>query len=474
MTSQENHDEWLITLLNSQIGKSDVVIHCGDFCFKSNYDYQANLLNRLNGNWTMIWGNHDSKDNLKRLKRDGVINDWAHYKEIKLGGQKACVMHFPIAAWNKQHYGSFMLHGHCVDGKTEILTTSGWKFIKDLSENEAVYSRNPITESLEIHNIVEKIEINYTGKVYSLNGKSVNFRVTEDHTFVGYDYKKEYIEKPFRLLSKSARYTVNVSEELGSQGIPLSKEMLQLYICIAADGSIKAETNLCRIRVKKEHKKIFLKKLFAALKLSFEYYEKEDYVSFNFYIPSELKEYNFKGLDDKLLSASKTQCEHIVEAYCNSDGHRQQNGVIIYSAKEKEIDLLHHLFVINGLMCTKYSRIHKNSFSKKEQHQLSVTVNKFQGFRAKHLVEEQVVCEPFYCVRVTNSNFITRRNGRVHITGNCHGSYTGKGKILDVGLDNSYNIFGQHKVFTEEEICDIMASKEIFIAEDHRSDKSKE
>jgi calcineurin-like phosphoesterase family protein len=111
-TSQEKHDDWLIDLLNSQIDKSDTVYHIGDWCFKSNYEHQVSLMKRLNGNWTMILGNHDNEDNMKRLKRDGHINNYAHYKEINVRGQKVCMFHFPITAWNKQHYGSYHLYGH--------------------------------------------------------------------------------------------------------------------------------------------------------------------------------------------------------------------------------------------------------------------------------------------------------------------------------------------------------------------------
>jgi calcineurin-like phosphoesterase family protein len=154
-TSQEDHDEWLITLLNSQIDKSDTVIHCGDFCFKSNYDYQASLLNRLNGNWTMIWGNHDNEDNLKRLKREGVINHWSHYMEVKISAQKACVMHFPIAAWNKQHYGSLMIHGHShgnYTGKGRILDVG-------LDSSYNIFGEHKVFTEEEICDIMASKEI---------------------------------------------------------------------------------------------------------------------------------------------------------------------------------------------------------------------------------------------------------------------------------------------------------------------------
>jgi len=58
--------------------------------------------------------------------------------------------------------------------------------------------------------------------------------------------------------------------------------------------------------------------------------------------------------------------------------------------------------------------------------------------------------------------------GSYHCFGHSHGSYEGKGKSLDVGLDSAYNIFGEHRLFTEDGVVAYMQQREIYIAEDHR------
>lgn len=45
----------------------------------------------------------------------------------------------------------------------------------------------------------------------------------------------------------------------------------------------------------------------------------------------------------------------------------------------------------------------------------------------------------------------------------------GQGKILDVGIDSAYNIFGEHKLFSENDIVALMQQKEKFVAEQHRN-----
>lgn len=111
-TTTEEHDEWLIDLWNSQVKKSDLVWHLGDFCFAAGYETVKGIVNRLNGQKHFLIGNHDKEENFKRLKEEGLLQFQGWYKEIKVKEEKSCLMHFPIASWHRQHYGAFMLHGH--------------------------------------------------------------------------------------------------------------------------------------------------------------------------------------------------------------------------------------------------------------------------------------------------------------------------------------------------------------------------
>lgn len=111
-TTQEDHDEWLINLWNSQVNKGDLVWHLGDFSFSRRSEDIANLLDRLNGVKHFIKGNHDDRECLTVLKSLKKISWWGDYKEIKIGGNSTVLFHFAIANWHKQHHGSFHLHGH--------------------------------------------------------------------------------------------------------------------------------------------------------------------------------------------------------------------------------------------------------------------------------------------------------------------------------------------------------------------------
>jgi calcineurin-like phosphoesterase family protein len=61
-----------------------------------------------------------------------------------------------------------------------------------------------------------------------------------------------------------------------------------------------------------------------------------------------------------------------------------------------------------------------------------------------------------------------QHHGALHLHGHCHGSYTGQGKILDVGIDNAYNLFGEHRFFTEEDVIEQTQQRSIHINDHHR------
>jgi hypothetical protein len=74
-------------------------------------------------------------------------------------------------------------HPECHRESAQILTDEGWKFIKDISENEKVYTLNPKTNQIELHHITKKIVKHYEGDMISIKGRSIDLMVTPNHKF---------------------------------------------------------------------------------------------------------------------------------------------------------------------------------------------------------------------------------------------------------------------------------------------------
>ena len=79
---------------NSVVKPGDDVYELGDFAFATE-DQILNILNRLNGNIHLIFGNHD-----KQIKKSQKIRDkykWCKdYYELNIDNQMICMMHYPL------------------------------------------------------------------------------------------------------------------------------------------------------------------------------------------------------------------------------------------------------------------------------------------------------------------------------------------------------------------------------------------
>jgi calcineurin-like phosphoesterase family protein len=58
-------------------------------------------------------------------------------------------------------------------------------------------------------------------------------------------------------------------------------------------------------------------------------------------------------------------------------------------------------------------------------------------------------------------------HGGYHLYGHCHSRYTHPGKALDVGLDNAYKLFGEHRFFTNEDVIEYMKGREVYAPDHH-------
>lgn len=158
----EEMDEALITNWNSVVTKHDTVFILGDVSFHNKLR-TASILFSLNGNKTLIEGNHDRVDkNYNRAIRN-AFNEIAPYKEIRPllsdnTRNKICMFHYPLLVWNKCHKGSWHLHGHSHGNLTynngkmyDVGVDNNNYYPVSLSQIETIMSRLPDFKPLDHH-----------------------------------------------------------------------------------------------------------------------------------------------------------------------------------------------------------------------------------------------------------------------------------------------------------------------------------
>jgi len=332
-------------------------------------------------------------------------------------------------------------HPACYDKKTKVLTKNGWKYFKDLEDNDKMATINTKTKEIEYQDIQAKIHYKFSGDMYSWNkkgNKQVNIRVTDNHLmlvdnkhFNRFDFVEarnmginshvptvgEWKGKNF----ESPIEDISEKEFASFMGIWLSEGSLNSY---KSRKTGKGKHYNIWVWQKKNEKKIG--DILEKMPNKFKRYEKSigwcgaskeiyNYL-FQFgkagdkYVPKEIKNskkdviisflemYEFgdgttnqKGLCRKVTTKSKIMADDLQELYLKT-------GISSRVYKEERI--------VDGVLRTCYNVV-KNGHYK-------------QRAMKKDLIIEKVIDEDVYCVMVKNHTlFVRREEGRPIFCGNC-------------------------------------------------------
>lgn len=133
--SVEEMDNFLIEKWNSRVTKRDAVYIAGDFCWGTRKDV-IKLLRRLNGNKTLILGNHDKAI---RSSYNMPLNEVTHYKEVKDNGRIVCISHYPNLLFRAhRRENGYHLYGH-VHNTKEYEVVKKWT--QELKDNVEIQSK---------------------------------------------------------------------------------------------------------------------------------------------------------------------------------------------------------------------------------------------------------------------------------------------------------------------------------------------
>lgn len=102
-SSVEEMDRVIIQRHNEKVGKDDIVVHAGDFCWCKKYSEALDKYIRpLNGTHIFIKGSHDRW--LLSLAK-------SRWKKM-IDGQFVVVDHYAGRTWERSYHGSWQLYGH--------------------------------------------------------------------------------------------------------------------------------------------------------------------------------------------------------------------------------------------------------------------------------------------------------------------------------------------------------------------------
>jgi calcineurin-like phosphoesterase family protein len=120
----EEHDATLIKRWNETASFDAVVFNLGDMMFGYNgLERMMSCFEMLNfKTMYLMFGNHIAgthqvfesvENNVLEVNSEKQVIFCPNYLEININGHICILSHYPIASYNKQNKGAYMIHGHC-------------------------------------------------------------------------------------------------------------------------------------------------------------------------------------------------------------------------------------------------------------------------------------------------------------------------------------------------------------------------
>lgn len=105
-------NELIIKVINETVTAKDTLYILGDIALGS-VELAFNYLCRINCKISVIPGNHDDPKLLRLIAEHPTMEVLPPLHNLKVNNQQLAVLcHFPLAVWDRKHYGSWHLHGH--------------------------------------------------------------------------------------------------------------------------------------------------------------------------------------------------------------------------------------------------------------------------------------------------------------------------------------------------------------------------
>lgn len=332
-----------------------------------------------------------------------------------------------------------MLHGHCFDEDTEILTPEGWVRHDALHEGSLVMSMNKDTGALEWNAVNAVFRYTHHKEMVSIRNRNVDLLVTGEHGLWGTTadtWGETTANEAFGKNFKIKLAGVHDQEEL-----PVTDAMIRLLAWVFTDGSVEetavriAQSDQGDGRIGRLESTLTEAGVEYTKTLRYEAGTTGHGVHRNF----DAYRYTLRGGQDaewfrtvfKYMDRDKTplsalygmsarQMRVFLDAWLDGDGSRPVNpasrSAQTSSVRKDHMDLVQQLACRTGMRSSLYEYVQPNGRSL-----WRVTLNDRDVTKVSSDGWQRVPYEGVtWCVSVDNGTLLVRRNGYTAITLNTH------------------------------------------------------
>jgi hypothetical protein len=359
--------------------------------------------------------------------------------------------------------------GACHDAETEILTESGWVPFPEIDGTERLATVDPDSGRLIYELPMRIVAFPYNGDMHCAAGSSKNFKVTPNHKMLvrPWDESARTLSDSYQLTDvkdvgwyagmmcsvdhrgdadASSTYTIpavphrTVAAQRKDLVVPMDAwlRFLGFYL---ADGTVTSSKKSpygiqLATGIKDGRKPEFVREIMTSLGIHF--LELKDRVTFNHkQIVTELTRLGLAGVKAPakfvprfVFNLPSEQIESLLFGHFMGDGY-EQNGLISHTTSSKQLaDDLHELVILSGKWGTVSSRQPRTHTMKDgrviqgryPEYRVSCYVKDGLSIERKNDISIEQYDGMVYCAEVpTYHTLVTRRQGKVLISGNCTG-----------------------------------------------------
>lgn len=338
----------------------------------------------------------------------------------------------------------------CYDDKTEILTESGWVLFKGLNKNDRVATLNPETRLFEWQKPTDYHSYNYSGKMYCVQNRSLDFCVTPNHMFYVKSGKGVYKfkavsdstigesmipstcswvgESPKTILGFDTGWFVKFLGTYLAEGSTFQNKKTNRVV-ISQVNAAKKEKIIALLKEKNFSIVIHKANIHIENKVLCDYCKNLG-TSEEKYIPKDI------------LNLSPEHLKVLFEWMVMGDGYKGNGSTYYYSCSKNLIDGVQELLIkigLSGNISVKQGVGHvsciegRNVYAKRDLYQVRVRTSQFKRFRGakyKNYVHQVDYDGGVYCVSVPNRVVKVRRNGKECWSGNSVMGTSMKGAVF--------------------------------------------
>lgn len=319
---------------------------------------------------------------------------------------------------------------HCYIQGTEILTKSGFKLFKDLTNDDLVaqFDENRIISYAKPISLLKR---NYNGIMYDIEHNYSRQIVTCLHDVVVNGEKKK--ANQIQLKDLNGIYGHGF---LNNDDYNISDDMLRLLVNIVCDACIVVVNQIKGIKIRvqfklsKQRKIENIKSILNSLGIEYTYKicKKSGINKLQpYYIRIYKKEYTSpiydllngkKQFPEFFKKLSKRQAEIVINEIAITDGTIRDNSIFWSTTSKNDCETIQEMCLLNGINTKNKTLINMSGFDNgKTQNFLKIRINETKLNKSIKQFEYDGIVN---CVEMPLGTVITRYNGKVAFSGNCN------------------------------------------------------